>query len=497
MIDVLQLHRSAVWLAPSVCILVATSGLACDRNQSAPHKTQRQKEESAQVPSKPGKREPTSDKPAPARSSANSPPVVTPTPLPAKGEPYWAELANLGYFGAAGSAEARRTRSQCPGADPGTSLLGTEASEWFLSEWFNSERLTLRELRGRVVVVRFWLAPGCPFCEKSMPALQALADEFRDQPVTFVGAFHAKPADSVQDMTGPVEIATKKWNVRFPLAMDREWKTLRTWWIDTGHRHATSITFVIGKDGRIAFIHPGPVFHPSEDPEEVRQNSDHLALRDAIQKNLTQKHRVVTPPESSPLGEFRKATGYGGWPSVTVDSESIGHQRRLYFKTGESLFVSDTFTRNGRVGVVEAIHLAPAGTTDEQRLGEQFLMFDPISGERLKRYPKSLDFPVEGAQSSSQTDAPDVCLLCHLGDAPLIRVHGPDAQERFEAARQSGNGMSMRLGTAREVSATSAGSINSLNSALYGHGQDRVFDVLEHHRGRPGDAPARPRSSPR
>ena len=83
--------------------------------------------------------------------------------------------------------------------------------------------------------------------------------------MTIVGAFHAKPADSVSDMTGPAKVA-EGWHVRFPLAFDRDWKTLRSCWLDGNlHRHASSATFVIGKDGRFVHVHPGPVFHPSDE----------------------------------------------------------------------------------------------------------------------------------------------------------------------------------------------------------------------------------------
>jgi peroxiredoxin len=89
----------------------------------------------------------------------------------------------------------------------------------------------------------------------------------------------------MSDMTEPAEVA-KKWNVTFPLAFDRDWKTLRSWWLDGSHRHATSCTFVIGKDGRIIHVHPGPVFHPSDKPEETAENRDFLALHSAIRSEL-------------------------------------------------------------------------------------------------------------------------------------------------------------------------------------------------------------------
>jgi hypothetical protein len=118
-----------------------------------------------------------------------------------------------------------------------------------------------------------------------MPALEKMAKELAGRPVTFVGAFHAKPATAVGDMTEPSKIA-KQWGISFPLAFDRDWRTLRTWYLDGQHRHATSVTFVIGKDGRIVHVHPGPVFFPADAAKDPRANRDYDALHAAIQKAL-------------------------------------------------------------------------------------------------------------------------------------------------------------------------------------------------------------------
>src|SRR4051812_1758058 len=84
--------------------------------------------------------------------------------------------------GAAGGDGDRRTGAP---AAPGPLSVGNVARPWRLAEWSGSEPLDLEDLRGRVVVVRFW-TDTCPYCARSLPALQALAEEFRDQPVTFL-----------------------------------------------------------------------------------------------------------------------------------------------------------------------------------------------------------------------------------------------------------------------------------------------------------------------
>jgi peroxiredoxin len=174
--------------------------------------------------------------------------------------------------------------SDCPGSEDGSELVGSELPDWQLSDWSNSPPLALADLRGKVVLVRFWTT-DCPYCEKTMPALEALWRELRGQPVVFVGAFHDKPAGSQRDMKRALE-STGIWAITFPIAFDRGWKTLDRWWWKTAHRHATSATFVIGKDGRIVFVHPGPAFHPSADPAEASEDRDYNAVKQAVERAL-------------------------------------------------------------------------------------------------------------------------------------------------------------------------------------------------------------------
>ncbi|MEM8610154.1 MAG: redoxin domain-containing protein [Myxococcota bacterium] len=176
-------------------------------------------------------------------------------------------------------AEMRRDRAL------GQDLVGSKAPRWTVGpEWDGSPPLRLADLRGQVVVVRFW-TDTCPFCAKSLPALQALADEFADAPVAFVGLYQSKPRGSERRWSDAVALA-RKLGVTFPLAYDHDWKTLRAWWLDGRPTRATSASFVIGPDGTIVHVHPGPVFFESDDPRDARANADYQAIRAAIRAHL-------------------------------------------------------------------------------------------------------------------------------------------------------------------------------------------------------------------
>ncbi|HEY0711890.1 MAG TPA: TlpA disulfide reductase family protein [Polyangia bacterium] len=133
-------------------------------------------------------------------------------------------------------------------------LLGTRPPEWQATLWLNSRPLTLRALRGQVVLVRWWTAGGCPFCAASAPALRELNDKFGKRGLTVVGMYHHKGA-------GPFDPAdyrasAETYGFTFPVAFDSAWRTLHSWLggVDTGW---TSVTFILDKRGFIRFVHPG------------------------------------------------------------------------------------------------------------------------------------------------------------------------------------------------------------------------------------------------
>lgn len=190
-------------------------------------------------------------------------------------------VATLGLFAvlAAGTGGGQGKPSS------GAALVGTKVPGWTAGpEWANSKPLRLRDLRGRVVMVRFW-TDTCDYCAASLPAMQKLADEFRGKEVTFVGLYHSKPLGSERPWKTVVARANAL-GVKFPIAYDHSWKTLLKWWLDGRSRPATSASFVIALDGTVAHVHSGPVFYPSDDAADPRANADYEAIRDAIRGAL-------------------------------------------------------------------------------------------------------------------------------------------------------------------------------------------------------------------
>src|SRR5690349_16874276 len=67
-----------------------------------------------------------------------------------------------------------------PAAREGDELIGKPAPGWDLATWFNSKPLALEDLRGKVVLVRWFMSPECPFCSATAPSLNLLDDRYRE-----------------------------------------------------------------------------------------------------------------------------------------------------------------------------------------------------------------------------------------------------------------------------------------------------------------------------
>ncbi len=163
-------------------------------------------------------------------------------------------------------------------------LLGKPAAPWQVAHWINSKPLELADLRGRVVLLRFWAAPGCPFCSATAPALNELHERYAERGLTVLGFYHHKsraPLDRAD-----VERYAKLFQFRFPVAIDLDWKTLRTYWLDVppssdaagsgAPRKFTSASFLIDRRGIVRYIHPGGQY--------VRGDADYARLEAMISR---------------------------------------------------------------------------------------------------------------------------------------------------------------------------------------------------------------------
>ena len=175
---------------------------------------------------------------------------------------------------------------QNPDPDAGDELLGRPAPPLNADRWLRTPPLSLERLRGKVVLLRWW-TDGCHFCETTLPAIEKLRTARAGGDLVVIGIYHPKPPRRVSDRH--VIAAANRLGFGGPLAIDRDWSALERWWLD-GHpeRNWTSVSFLVGRDGTIRWVHGGGEYHPSADPMHARCALQYRGLEHALSEALAE-----------------------------------------------------------------------------------------------------------------------------------------------------------------------------------------------------------------
>lgn len=208
------------------------------------------------------------------------------TPVPAKDDirtvDSWSHYRQV--LASAGHDEAEVDRRVAEGLaslsamdrDAGSDRIGVAPPPFRFDAWLNTPALSLQDLRGKVLLVRWW-TDTCPFCASSAPALRKLHAQYADQGLVVIGVFHPKAGrDDPLDLPR-VQRAVATRQFEFPVAVDWGWRTgtLRDWWLTGPERPATSVTFLVDKSGVIRFVHPGMEYHDAVDTDAGEDVEDH------------------------------------------------------------------------------------------------------------------------------------------------------------------------------------------------------------------------------
>lgn len=165
-------------------------------------------------------------------------------------------------------------------------ILGQPAPEWGVHRWVQGGPLTLASLRGRVVLVRFFMSADCPYCRGTAPSLNELHRDLGPAGLVVVGMFTPKPRPRpapVEEVRGYVE----SYGFGFPVAVDDEWTALRALWLDrVPDATFTSSSLLIDKRGIVRHVHPGGIF--AREGSDPQARSDYEALRAAIERLLAE-----------------------------------------------------------------------------------------------------------------------------------------------------------------------------------------------------------------
>lgn len=140
----------------------------------------------------------------------------------------------------------------------GRELIGTRAPELRDLVFVQGGAQSLADLKGKLVLVRFWLME-CPYCKATAPALNELYRRYAARGLVVLGIHHPKSAAS-RDLAS-VRSAARALGFEFPIAHDDSWATARAFGVGSTFQRYTSVTLLVDRGGKIAWVHDGGEFH--------------------------------------------------------------------------------------------------------------------------------------------------------------------------------------------------------------------------------------------
>ena len=114
-----------------------------------------------------------------------------------------------------------------------------------IEAWLNSEPLTMKALRGRVVVIHFF-AFGCSNCINNYPWYREWHDAFQGQDVTIIGIHTPETQTETDNELLRRSLATHE--LKFPVAVDKQKKMWTAW-----YNGIWPSVYLVDREGRVRF----------------------------------------------------------------------------------------------------------------------------------------------------------------------------------------------------------------------------------------------------
>jgi thiol-disulfide isomerase/thioredoxin len=125
--------------------------------------------------------------------------------------------------------------------------------------WINSDPLTLKSLRGRVVLIEFWTF-ACYNCRNTLPSLEKWDTQYREKGLTIIGV-HTPELDFERDLD-QLRREVAGLGIKYPVVTDQDYSTWKAYKVE-----AWPTVFLLDKQGRVRWTHVGEGYY--DETEEV------------------------------------------------------------------------------------------------------------------------------------------------------------------------------------------------------------------------------------
>jgi cytochrome c biogenesis protein CcdA/thiol-disulfide isomerase/thioredoxin len=198
-----------------------------------------------------------------------------------------------------------------------------------IAEWINTEPLTLRELRGKVVLIDFWTY-SCINCLRTLPHLKAWNRAYRKDGLVIIGV-HA-PEFAFERVPHNVRTAVRKLGIEYPVALDNDFDT----WTAYANQYWPA-KYLIDRTGRVRFFHFGEGEYDETETE--------------IRRYLGEKGGAKTKvPDPTPTGALTPES-YLGYERLDRTVARIAVNQESTYSFPERLLAPDELAFAGRIRV--------------------------------------------------------------------------------------------------------------------------------------------------
>lgn len=238
-----------------------------------------------------------------------------------------------------------------------------------ITNWLNSEPLTLLELRGKVVLIDFWTYT-CINCIRTLPHVTSWYEKYKDRGFVVIGVH--TPEFEFEKKTENVRAAIQQYNIKYPVAQDNDYET----W-DVFNNRYWPAKYLIDKDGIVRYVHFG------EGKYEETERAIRLLLEEAGSKV---KEDMLDLPDETPRVRNSPETYLGSqrmqyyFPNGRIENGSYKN-----LKTASNIPLN-SFTLGGNWEVMSEYSTSDSNAVLEYRFlaNKAFLVMRPKDGSEGK-----------------------------------------------------------------------------------------------------------------